>query len=35
VLQTYPDLVQDFGVEGGHSQIEFLSKIHKIDPQRG
>jgi hypothetical protein len=33
VLQTYPDLVNDFGVEGGHSQIEFLSKIHKIDPR--
>lgn len=33
VLETYPHLVEDFGVEGGHSQIEFLSKIHKIDPR--
>lgn len=32
VQKTYPDLVRDLGVEGGHSQIEFLEKIHKIDP---
>lgn len=32
VLKEYPDLVESQGVEGGHSQIEFLAKIHKIDP---
>jgi hypothetical protein len=31
-LETYPEMVSDWGVRGGHSQIEFLEKIHKMDP---
>lgn len=31
VLASYPDLVKSVGVTGGHSQIEFLEKIRKLD----
>ena len=30
---TYPELVAQHGVDGGHSQVEFLQRIHKLAPQ--
>ena len=33
VISNFPELVKSLGVSGGHSQIEFLAKIHKFDKE--
>lgn len=34
VMNTYPALVQGRQVIGGYSQVEYLAKIHQLDPRR-